>query len=151
MTDVQFLSVRYTLGGMHTLNPLRRVAAIVTASTAALLLAACGGTSAVQTIDATAFASQAQTAGVTVIDVRTPDEYAAGHIANAINIDVEGDSFAAGIAELDKAATYAVYCHSGRRSLIAANAMADAGFTSIYNLDGGIISWSDAGNQLVTD
>ena len=136
---------------MHTSNPLRRLSAVVAASAAALLLAACGGTSAVQTVDAATFATQTQTAGVTVIDVRTPDEFAAGHIANAINIDVEGGNFDAGIADLDKAATYAVYCHSGRRSLIAANTMADAGFTSIYNLDGGIISWADSGNQLVTD
>ena len=134
---------------MQTKTIIRRVSiAVITAATAALL-AACGGPSAIQTVDAATFATQTQTAGVTVIDVRTADEFAAGHIENAINIDVEGGSFDAGIADLDKSKTYAVYCHSGRRSLIAANTMADAGFTSIYNLDGGIGAWGAAGYTLV--
>lgn len=104
----------------------------------------------ISTVDASSFATQTRTAGVTVIDVRSPEEFAAGHIAGAINIDVEGDAFDEGIAALDQSKTYAVYCHSGRRSLIAANTMADAGFTSIYNLDGGIIAWDAAGYELVS-
>jgi phage shock protein E len=135
---------------MHISTFLRRLTAVAAVASAALLLTACGGPGAIQTVDAASFAKQAQTPGVTVIDVRTPAEFAAGHIAGAINIDVEGSDFNSGIASLDMTKTYAVYCHSGRRSLIAANAMADAGFTSIYNLDGGIGAWSAAGNQLVT-
>ncbi len=69
-----------------------------------------------------------------VIDVRTPAEYAQGHVAGAINIDVEGSAFASGIAALDKSGVYLVYCHSGRRSAIAAGIMSDSGFTV---LDGG--------------
>jgi len=135
---------------MHILTVLRRVSVVTVAAAAALVLAACGSPEAVHTVDAAAFSKQAQTAGVTVIDVRTPDEFAAGHIENAINIDVEGGNFDAGIADLDKAKTYAVYCHSGRRSGIAANTMAAAGFTNVYDLDGGIIAWGNAGDTLVT-
>lgn len=135
---------------MNLARTIRRTTIAAAAAVAALTLAACGGPEVIQTVDAATFAQQAQTAGVTVIDVRTPDEFAAGHIENAINIDVEGDSFNDGIAQLDKTKTYAVYCHSGRRSLIAANTMADAGFTAVYNLDGGIIAWSNAGYTLVT-
>lgn len=71
-----------------------------------------------------------------VVDVRTPAEFAAGHIAGAINIDVESGDFSNAIVSLDKSATYIVYCHSGRRSAIAADQMKAAGFTV---LDGGAI------------
>lgn len=69
-----------------------------------------------------------------VIDVRTAGEYAAGHVAQAINIDAEAMSFDANIAQLDPTETYLVYCQSGRRSAIAAQKMTDAGLTV---LDGG--------------
>jgi phage shock protein E len=74
----------------------------------------------------------------TVIDVRTPAEYAAGHIAGARNLDVDGADFASAIASLDKGTTYLVYCHSGRRSAMAAEQMAAAGFTDI--VDGGAMA-----------
>ncbi len=86
--------------------------------------------------------SAAKAAGMldsrTVIDVRTPSEYAAGHIAGAQNIDVEAADFGSRIATLDKKAPYLVYCHSGRRSGIAATQMAAAGFTDIA--DGGAMA-----------
>jgi rhodanese-related sulfurtransferase len=97
--------------------------------------AACGGaTSAVQTVDA------AKAVGMldarTVIDVRTPAEYAAGHVAGAVNIDVDGVDFAARIAALDPKEAYLVYCRSGRRSAVAADQMAAAGFTDIVDAGG---------------
>ena len=88
--------------------------------------------------------------GTVLVDVRTPSEFAAGHIANARNIDVEGATFAADIAGLDKNATYALYCHSGRRSGIAMQAMQQAGFTHVYDLSGGIQNWDASGGTLVT-
>jgi rhodanese-related sulfurtransferase len=86
---------------------------------------------------------------LTVIDVRTPSEFAAGHLSNAVNIDLEGGQFSQGIAALPKDAAYMVYCHSGRRSAIAASTMAAAGFTTIYDL-GGIASWQAAGLPVTT-
>jgi phage shock protein E len=101
----------------------------------AIAVAGCGGstTSAVQTVDAGKAVTMLD--GRTVIDVRTPEEYAAGHIAGAQNIDVEGADFASQIASLDKTSPYFVYCRSGRRSAMAADQMAAAGFTDI--VDGG--------------
>lgn len=69
-----------------------------------------------------------------VVDVRTAGEYNAGHVAGAVNIDVESVAFDSAIADLDPSQTYLVYCHSGRRSAIAAQKMSDAGLTV---LDGG--------------
>lgn len=69
-----------------------------------------------------------------VIDVRTAAEFAQGHIAGAINIDVETADFDSSVSLLDKSKTYLVYCHSGRRSAIAAEHMTTAGMTV---LDGG--------------
>ena len=83
-----------------------------------------------------------------VIDVRTAEEYALSHIDGAINIDVESGDFAAGIAQLDKSGVYLVYCHSGRRSAIAAGEMESAGLTV---LDGGAFqSMLDRGWQLAS-
>ena len=67
-----------------------------------------------------------------------------------MNIDVEAPTFDAEIAKLDKNATYAVYCHSGRRSGLATDAMGKAGFTHVYNLTGGIADLQSAGGQVVT-
>ena len=69
-----------------------------------------------------------------IIDVRTPAEFAEGHVVDALNLDVESETFDQAIGSLDKGVTYVVYCRSGRRSAIAAQKMSDAGFTV---LDGG--------------
>lgn len=114
-----------------------------------LALSACGSSN-YTTQNAADFASTISEPNVVVLDVRTPAEYASGHIANAINIDVESGMFEDDIASLDKSKTYAVYCHSGRRSANAAKIMAKAGFTTIYNLDGGVTAWASVGQQLVT-
>ena len=88
-------------------------------------------------------------AGTIVLDVRTPAEYANGHLPQAQNIDIEGPDFAARIAALDKNATYAVYCHSGNRSGVALQQMAGVGFTHLYDLAGGIGAWQSMGGPMV--
>ena len=112
-----------------------RVLVLVLVALAAIALAGCGGSSpaAVQTVDANKAVGMVDSR--VIIDVRTPAEYAAGHIAGAQNIDVEAADFASKIASLDKEAPYLLYCRSGRRSAIAAEEMAKAGFTDI--VDGG--------------
>ena len=127
---------------------MKKIAAAIIAISA-LALSACGGSN-FTTQSAADFATTISNSSVVVIDVRTPGEFASGHIANAMNLDVEGGMFEQQIASLDKAKTYAVYCHSGRRSANAAKIMAKAGFTSIFNLDGGVTAWANAGGQLVT-
>jgi phage shock protein E len=68
--------------------------------------------------------------------VRTADEYAAGHLQGAINIDVEGSDFATEVGKLDTAGTYVLYCHSGRRAGIALDQMTGMGFKNVTNLGG---------------
>jgi len=79
-----------------------------------------------------------------IIDVRNPDEYAAGHIAGALNIPVEAADFEARVAELDRQGSYLVYCRSGRRSALASDLMAAAGFTDVVD-SGGLAGLVEAG------
>jgi rhodanese-related sulfurtransferase len=117
--------------------------------TSVLFLTGC--TSADDSVDlkVSDFSAKSQEVGVVSLDVRTADEFAEGHLINAININVESGNFEAEIEKLDKNTTYAVYCRSGRRSAIAVDLMKKAGFTSLYNLDGGVIDWSASGLPLV--
>lgn len=96
-------------------------------------------------VDAEAFAAVVATPGVQIIDVRTPEEFAAGHIEGAVNYNVQGAEFLDQIATLDPAGTYAVYCRSGNRSQPAVEAMSAAGISGIYELESGIIGWESAG------
>ncbi len=83
-----------------------------------------------------------------VLDVRTTDEYKAGHIPHATQIDVlKKDDFKAQIAGLDKNKTYLVYCRSGKRSKDAMNIMKEMGFTKLYDLDGGFTNWTGPKEQ----
>jgi rhodanese-related sulfurtransferase len=80
-----------------------------------------------------------------VIDVRTPGEVKNGFIKGTdLFIDINDPAFEKKIAELDKKKNYVIYCHSGARSYRAATAMTSNGFTTVYNLSGGIMSWNNA-------
>lgn len=114
-------------------------------------LAACSGSSdAVTDVNASEAIEVLAQAGITVIDVRTPAEYASGHLPEAINIDVDGSSFDEQIADLPKDDTYLVYCQSGNRSGVATDQLSSLGFTSVYDLQGGIADWQGSGGALVT-
>ena len=129
---------------------MKKLIAILSIS--ALFLTGCGSSGASVTNQGAAdFAKTITDSSVVVLDVRTPGEFMVGHIANAINIDVEGMQFNADVSKLDKTKTYAVYCHSGRRSGIATSEMSKLGFSKLFNLDGGIGAWSAAGQPLVTN
>lgn len=87
---------------------------------------------------------------VVLLDVRTPDEFAQGHIEGAVNINIKDDNFMSQANEListDK--TVAVYCRSGKRSAKAAGMLAEAGF-KVVNLKGGIMAWQQAGMPITT-
>jgi rhodanese-related sulfurtransferase len=147
---------------------VRRRAAIaltLAATLAVPTLAACGGGDALSLTSATPaasapaagsslapaqFASAAKRPGTTLLDVRTPAEFATGHLPGAINVDVSSRDFLARLDQLDRAGTYAVYCHSGNRSAAALQLMAQAGFSSAFDLSGGLQAWQDAGGQVVT-
>lgn len=102
-----------------------------------------------QRVDAAAFQQALSAPGVKIVDVRTPAEFASGHIEGAVNIDVESPDFAAKVAQLDPAATYAVYCRSGNRSQTAVAIMSDAGIKNITELESGINGWIAAGYPTV--
>lgn len=86
---------------------------------------------------------------VVLIDARTPAEFATGHIPGALNINVKSSDFKEQIQGLDPNRTYMVNCLSGKRSTRACNIMKDEGFTSLYNLEGGVRAWEKAGKELV--
>lgn len=102
---------------------------------------------AITTVGVEDFANITTQQDVRLIDVRTPKEYAEGHLAGAENIDVKAADFAERTKEIK--GTVAVYCRSGKRSLMAAEQLAKQGCT-VYNLDGGILAWQKAGKPTTT-
>lgn len=79
-----------------------------------------------------------------VIDVRTPEETAAGVIEGVdLLIDYKSSNFGAEVAKLDKSKAYVIYCRSGGRSAAASQYMIDNGFKKVYNLEGGIMGWTE--------
>lgn len=89
------------------------------------------------TLGAAACAPSAPPAGLAqgtiIIDVRTPSEFASGHLDGALNIDVQSPDFATLISELDPTQPYFVYCRSGNRSGQAMSRMATMGFVDMIN------------------
>jgi rhodanese-related sulfurtransferase len=96
----------------------------------------------VQDISPAAYVSDLQSQPHFLLDVRTPEEFAEGHIASAANISVE--TLAANLQSVPRDVPVVVYCHSGRRAAQAAQILSDAGYATIYNL-GGIAAWQAAG------
>jgi phage shock protein E len=76
-----------------------------------------------------------------VLDVRTPAEFAAGHVPGALNIP--HDVLASRVAELaaSRDKQVVLYCRSGRRSLLAADVLTKAGFTRLGHLEGDYLAW----------
>src|ERR1041384_1776217 len=82
---------------------------------------------------------------VVVLDVRTADEYKAGHIPGAKNVDFYQPDFKAKLAGLDRDQTYLVHCKSGGRSAKTEALMKDLKFKSILHLNDGFSKWEAAG------
>jgi phage shock protein E len=87
----------------------------------------------------------AQSPGTVIIDVRTPEEFNAGHVQGALNIPVEYADFAQQVAALDPGTTYAIYCRTGNRSAVATAQMDSMGFKHLYDLNGGFVDLEAAG------
>ena len=99
--------------------------------------------------DVQGFAELVRDSNVVVLDVRTADEFAEGHIERAVNIDYKKDDFMdRAKAALPTGKTIAIYCRSGRRSANAASMLAPEGYV-LVNLKGGIIDWQNAGMPVV--
>jgi len=87
--------------------------------------------------------------GFVILDVRTPEEYAEGHIEGAVNMDFYHPGFQVELNKLDKTKTYLVYCRTGNRSGQAFELMKEQRFTEVYHMDGGIVSWRKEGLPVV--
>lgn len=139
----------------RTLIALAAVAALATGCTSTSLSPTTGPTATAapataSSLNAADFAAALKVPGTVLLDVRTPAEFAAGHLAGASDIDVESADFAQQIAGLDKSKIYAVYCRAGNRSKVAMAALQQSGFTQVFDLAGGITAWQSAGGEVVT-
>ncbi len=89
-----------------------------------------------------------QQKNIQVLDVRTPGEYQTGHLKNALLADwMSQEEFAKKVGSLDKSKPVYTYCQIGGRSSKAATLLKEKGYT-VYNLDGGIAAWKQAGKPV---
>ena len=99
-------------------------------------------------VDANQFDALSKRPNTVILDVRSASEYADGHLPSAVNIDVNSPDFNERVAKLDKSKVYVVHCRSGGRSARACTELTGKGFTSLYNLDGGMTAWIAAGKPV---
>lgn len=85
-----------------------------------------------------------------LLDVRTSGECAEGMIDGALAMDIQGADFSRSLESLNKNLPVLVYCKSGGRSGRAMDIMEDLGFTKVFNLNGGITAWREAGESVTT-
>lgn len=105
----------------------------------------CSHSDNIVSVSAVEFEKAIKADSVQLLDVRSPQEFAEGHIDGAININVQSDDFRQRAdKELSKDSTILVYCRSGRRSMDAAETLTELGY-KVVNLKGGIIEWNEEG------
>jgi rhodanese-related sulfurtransferase len=89
---------------------------------------------------------------VFILDVRTPEEYATGHIKNSTLLavqDIPAKELDINLKEIPKDRSILVYCRSGSRSVAASTILVGNGFSKVYNMQGGITEWMNAGYETV--
>ncbi len=86
-----------------------------------------------------------------ILDVRTAQEYRAGHLMGSINLDFRSPSFSDELMALDRNSAYLVYCRTGVRSGRAAVIMRSLRFRELYDLAGGLVGWQREGFGVVSD
>lgn len=132
----------------------RRATLFVVLLVVAVATAACGG--GVDTQHSLVTATEANDLvqdppdDLVILDIRTPEEFEQGRIEDSVMIDFYAPDFESQLDDLDKSIPYFVYCRSGNRSATAAEMMTDLGFEVIYELDGGIVAWAEAGLPYVS-
>ena len=134
---------------------LRTVSFLILGSFAALI-SACGadsetGVRVISPDEAFETVFEAPPEGLVVLDVRTPEEFAAQRLPDATMIDFYEPDFADRIADLDRDVPYVLYCRSGNRSSQTRALMEDLGFTDVRDVEGGIVSWLEDGHPFVTN
>src|SRR5215813_10950200 len=88
---------------------------------------------------------------VAVIDVRDPDEYRDGHLEAATNISRGFLEFRVGSAVSDASTPVVLYCQTGLRSMLAAKALKDLGYSNVINLQGGYQKWAQTGLPVIRE
>ena len=106
-------------------------------------------TDGIQVLDVAKYEKKITEPNIQLIDVRTPEEFNEGHIANAVNFNFLADDFEANVANLDKEKPVMVYCKSGGRSAKASARLKELGFKNITDLEGGISNWNSADKPTV--
>ncbi|MFT5963623.1 MAG: rhodanese-related sulfurtransferase [Flavobacterium sp.] len=100
----------------------------------------------IKKIEAKAFAEIIKTTQKPqILDVRTPEEFKAGHLENSNNVNWLGDSFVKNSEKYNKTKPVFVYCRSGARSKKATEKLQELGFRNIYELEGGFLKWDEEG------
>jgi phage shock protein E len=106
-------------------------------------------TNAQNKVSAIDFEAKIKNQKVQLIDVRTPAEFASGHLKNAQNINYASDNFPEEMAKLDKTKAVYIYCAAGGRSGKAVPVLEQLGFKQIFDLEGGINAWKTAGKETI--
>lgn len=101
-------------------------------------------------VDAPAFQARMKETGAQLVDVRTPEEFAKGHIAGAVNNDWLEDGFLDRAKTIDKSKPVLLYCAAGGRSEEAVAAMKKAGYTNVVDLEGGFNGWKRSNLPVAT-
>ncbi len=121
-----------------------------------LLSASCGGSetmaeTGIRLVDPGAASGLVADTGsnVVILDLRTPEEFNAGHIEGATMIDFYSPDFEDRLAELDRDAAYVIYCRSGNRSGQTREIMERLAFADVVDIDGGIQAWAKQGHPTV--
>lgn len=114
-----------------------------------LFLASCNSNAQNNNLSADEFEKGLQQDDIQLLDVRTPEEFQSGHLANALHANWNDDAeFESRTKALDKSKPLYVYCLAGGRSSAAASWLNKQGFTKVYNLNGGINAWKQANKAI---
>ena len=137
---------------------MRPLAALVYALCLAALTVSCSDSSSPAGTTGVRVISPADGAGLlddpppdlVVLDVRTLEEFATGHLEDATMLDFHRTDFVDRLAQLDRDTPYLLYCRSGNRSGQTRAIMEELGFTDVADIDGGVLAWDAAGLPLTT-
>lgn len=137
---------------MNTLSKIIKLAStLMIMAMSATQISGCNSNDNITSVSAPEFDKEIKAGSVQLLDVRTLQEYAEGHIDGALNINIQSDDFRQRAEkELSKDSTILVYCRSGRRSMEAAEMLTKLGY-KVVNLKGGIIEWKGDGLPVTTE
>ncbi len=137
---------------MNALSKIIKLAiTLIIMTMSATQITGCNSSDNITSVSAPEFDKEIKADSVVLLDVRTPQEYAEGHIDGALNINIQSDDFRQRAEkELSKDSTILIYCRSGRRSMEAAGILSELGY-KVVNLKGGIIEWKGDGLPVTTE